>query len=78
MNIDKIKAGDIVVFEREEQTLHGRVTSIGYSYVTSPFMSTNEPILFIRVIERPEWREMVLTSKEVKDVIITKERVQFS
>lgn len=78
MKIEKIKTGDIVIFERDRQTLHGRVTSKGFHYISSPFISTDEPILFVRVIEHPEWKEIVLTSKEVIDVIITKEKVQFS
>ena len=78
MNFDKIRAGDIVVFEREGKMLHGRVSAKGYRYVVRPFVNTDEPILFIRVIEHPEWKEITLSSKEVKNIITIGEVVHFT
>jgi len=78
VKLESIKAGDIVVFERDRQTLHARVSSKGFRYICSPFTNTDEPILFVRVLEHPEWKEIVLTSKDVIDVIILREKVQFS
>jgi hypothetical protein len=78
MKIDKIKTGDVVVFERGEETLHGKVTSIGSRYIISPFMSTDETILFVRVIEHPEWKGITVTAREVKEVIVLGVKVQFS
>jgi uncharacterized protein YfaT (DUF1175 family) len=77
-NVDKARVGDIVVFERDHQTLHGKVTAKGICYVTSPFVPSSEPILFVRVIEHPEWKTQALLEQNITEVIITEERVQFT
>lgn len=79
MNIDKVKAGDIVLFERDGQDYHGRVSSIGWQYSISPFMQTKEEsCLFVRCIENPEWDVLTLYANDIKDILVLPEKVSFT
>lgn len=78
LNIDKIKTGDIILFERDEHILHGKVTSIGCRYSINLVNSIDEPILFVKCFEHLDWDELVLVAKSVKKILIMPEVVHFT
>jgi hypothetical protein len=72
MNIDTIKAGDIVEFRISDNIYHGLVTSKGCKFPNP------HNILYVNVLEHPEWKDAVVMPDQVLKVFVVAEMVNFS
>jgi len=76
MNIEMIKSGDIIEFRIANDVYHGLVTSKGHKFIKSFHNPDN--LLYITVLEHPEWKDFVVTADKVIKVFVVAEVVNFS
>lgn len=71
-----IKVGDIVKIRFDGETFWARVTGYGMSY---KFLNANpDNIHFVEVFEKPSWGIITIHEKDVLEVFIPEEKVNFT
>jgi hypothetical protein len=78
LNSAKIQVGDIVTFkDGDGKILTARVNSKGQKFQMR-MIPTNGEVLYVNVFEHPEWKDVTILAKQVIDILVLPEKVQFS